>query len=234
MQKQKIDLPTLYLVLQSSYDDIQLALYHEEQILGKKTINKIYASRDLILNIDFLLNENQLTIQNLSFLIVNQGPGPFTTLRVVVSTANALNFSGNLPLIGVDGLDAIINEFKNENFPITIALLNAFNNDVYYAIYHDNIIEKGWKNIGLLLSELKSAFPLINIRFIGNGADIFKNEITQSLGNFAYFQDPNPKICSIEQIAKIGYEKWKDKSDIYPELNPLYLKEAIKLKKEFA
>lgn len=232
MQKQKID-STLYLVLQNNYEEIQIALYQSQYCIGKKIINKTYASKDLINSLDELLNENGLIIQDIAFIGVNQGPSPFTTLRVVIATANALNFGTDIPLIAIDGLEAFIEE--NKNMPVTtVALLNAYNNDVYFAIYDQvNPIEKGWQNITEFLSYLKVRFPNEKIKFIGNGTDLFKKEISE-LFNLELLKEPNPQSCSIEQIAKMTYQKWLSQEDIVEQLVPMYLKDAVKLKKGIA
>lgn len=229
MQKQKIN-SVYYLVLQSTYENIEIALFNKEQILSKKIINKIYASRELILNIDFLLKENKLSLQDLAFSSVNQGPAPFTTLRVVITTVNALNFTRNLPIIGIDGLNALLKSPK-VGYPITVALLNAFNNDVYFAIEYNSFIKKGWENIKIFLNELKNLFPEKEIVFIGNAINIYKDQIKEQF-SLARFLEPNLNISDIEQIGKMAYQNWLTNSNISQEISPLYLKDSFRFKKQ--
>jgi tRNA threonylcarbamoyladenosine biosynthesis protein TsaB len=226
MQEQKIK-PTNYLAIQNTYEEIEVALYCKDQLLGQTHIHKNEASKTLLICIDELLNSHNLKIKDLDFIGVNKGPGPFTTLRVVVATVNALNFAIQTPLIGIDGLDALIQEYNDTRWPITVVMLNAFNNDVYYAIQNGDQINTGWKNINVLLEELKSNFLNQKIRFLGNGIKLFASQINETFGDLGYIPEENPNTCSIEQVAQIAYKKW-GKQEIQKQVMPLYLKDAIK------
>lgn len=216
--------------MQNTYENIEIALFNNVLLLEKEVIDKINASKNLVPKIDMLLKNNNISPQDLAFIGVNKGPGPFTTLRVVITTANALNFALAIPLIGIDGLDAIITEYEDIKWPVTVALLNAYNNDVYYAIESNKQIQKGWKNIQELIDQLKSQFINTKIRFIGNGANLFSSLIKENFDTFAYIQEPTPQTCSIEQIAKMSLINWQNKQNITEQVLPLYLKDAVKIK----
>ena len=74
---------------------------------GKIGIEKIYIGKseqksdDLLTKIDKILSQNQVKLDNLKAVIVNQGPGSFTGLRVGISTANALAYALKIPVIGI-------------------------------------------------------------------------------------------------------------------------------------
>jgi len=55
----------------------------------------------LLVKIDKILSQNQVKLDNLKAVIVNQGPGSFTGLRVGISTANALAYALKIPVIGI-------------------------------------------------------------------------------------------------------------------------------------
>src|SRR5688572_29545137 len=97
---------TIFLALQNTYHLIEVAVCNEDSIIESVTIDKVHASKELLPIINKLLMRHNFTLQSLSFLTINQGPGPFTTLRVVITTANGISFATGLPLIGVDGLIA--------------------------------------------------------------------------------------------------------------------------------
>ena len=50
--------------------------------------------------VDALLKKHQLSLQDISEIKVNPGPGSFTGVRVGVSIANALGFLLNIPVNG--------------------------------------------------------------------------------------------------------------------------------------
>jgi tRNA threonylcarbamoyl adenosine modification protein YeaZ len=64
-------------------------------------------SKSLIERISTILNENELTKANLTFLATATGPGSFTSIRVAISTLSGIARSLNIPLIGVDFPDLI-------------------------------------------------------------------------------------------------------------------------------
>lgn len=226
MQKQKINIP--YLVIQSNYSDIEVALYEQNQILKKICIDKKVSSKNLVPDLQSLLKENELEIDDIVFIGVNQGPGPFTTLRVVIATANALNFALKIPLIPINGLEGFLNENKSENYPITVALFNAYNNDVYFGISNKNdSIEIGYQNIDMFLKQIKDRFENQQIRFMGSGVNLFETNIKEILQDNFCIPQPILPGCSIEQLAKIAYYKWLSRHDITQEIVPLYLKDAI-------
>lgn len=217
---------TLFLALQNNYHEVQLALMSDNTTVDTRTIPKIKASALCIPTLQELLDQNNVNFESLSFLVVNQGPGPFTTLRVVISTVNGLSFASNIPLIGIDALEACLQEWKDPNYPIDVVLLNAFANDVYFAIKESEApVQKGSKNIDLLLQELVEKFPDQLIRFLGNGTKLFKDNIEKMFGNNAVIPQAFLSYCSITQIGKMGLEQWQKGNKGTFELLPLYLKQ---------
>lgn len=215
MQKQKIN---FYLTLQSTYENIEIAIFTNSgrtvELIEKKVISKLESSKNLIPSIDSILTKHNLKLDDLNFIAVNKGPGPFTTLRVVIVTANALNFATNLPLIGIDGLEALQEEYQDQNFEVSVAILNAYNNDVYYSIKSNSLSKEGWQNINEFLNYLKSNFENKKIKFIGNGVNIFGEHIKNVFKDLAHFYEPNPQNCSVEQIAKMAFKNWQNKENI--------------------
>ena len=154
---------------------------------------------------------------------MNQGPGPFTSLRVIITTANGLSFATKKPLIGINGIEQFLKEFHDPEWPYTVALLNAYHNDVYYAIEQDGTcIQTGAKNIDVLLDEL--ALDKTPVRLIGNGVDLYKKTILKKLGDKAYLQEPMPQHVSLKQIGKAAFARWQKQEDLTEQLLPLYLK----------
>lgn len=215
---------TYFLSMQSTYQDVEVALFHDQNLLEHTRITKTKSSADLMPAILNLLQKHALSFAALSFIAVNQGPGPFTTLRVVIATANGISFATKLPLVGVDGLDAILKEQFSQEHPITVALLNAFNNDAYFGIDTGTAQEIGSSNIDQFLSTLISRYPEQRIRFIGNGVSLFKPKIEQLFGTRALIAQPIPEYCSLNMISTLALDKWKQREGLQNQLLPLYLK----------
>jgi tRNA threonylcarbamoyl adenosine modification protein YeaZ len=99
-----------YLSIQGSYSQLQLALFSGGKCLESITKQNLKASSQLIPLIDEVLRKYFLNLKDLNFICVDQGPGAFTSLRVTISTVNGISFANKIPLIGIDGLDALSQE----------------------------------------------------------------------------------------------------------------------------
>lgn len=213
-----------FLVIQNTYEELQIALLQGTHLIALQSISKMEASTRFISVLESLLNQHQLTLTQIPFIAVNQGPGPFTTLRTVLSCANGLSFASKVPLIGVDGLDAFIHEQSDKKYPNTVLLLNAFGQDVYFAIQSDQATQKGYQNIDVLLEQIKETTANKTIRFLGNGTQLFQEKIVALFGKDAYIPKDIPSYCSIQAVGMLGLEKWNHGEKGCHQLLPLYLK----------
>jgi tRNA threonylcarbamoyl adenosine modification protein YeaZ len=214
----------LFLVLQNTYDELQMALIKGQQTLALQSIGKMEASTRFIGVLQDMLDAQRIALSEIPFIVVNQGPGPFTTLRTVLACANGLSFASKIPLIGIDGLDAFTQEYSDTRYPNTVILLNAFGQDVYFAIQSDNTLQKGYDNIDTLLAQIKRTIPQEKIRFLGNGTQMFQEKIIATFGQHAFIPKDIPSYCSIQAVGALGFEKWKTDKTGSHQLLPLYLK----------
>lgn len=220
---------SFFICLHNTYNSVEVVLSSTNSILNKVSITKECASANLIPQIDNLLKSSSIKINEITCLIVNQGPAPFTTLRTMIATANGISFATKIPLVGVDGLTSLLHEYTDQSNFTTIALLNAFNKAVYYALQLDKnaVPIIGYDSITSVLLSLKEQLNDSTVRFIGNGASLYKKEILEIFGNDAYIPEPLPQTSSVEFILKQGLEQWHQKFNIYKQLEPLYLKKAV-------
>ncbi len=190
-----------YIAIQHTYDTFEMALFINNKLVDKLSEDKRHTSKLFIPLLQQLLSKNAILFAELSFCAVNCGPGPFSTLRSILASVNGLHAATNIPLIGIDGLEATFLEFYDPQYENTAVLLNAFNNESYYLIATgDNIVSTGYKNTDLLKQEITDQFPANTINIIDN------------------------KICSIEIIGRLGYEKYINKEPSNQYLMPLHLK----------
>ena len=214
-----------FLVLHNSYDQAEIGLFSfASTLLDRYAVDKFNASRDLIPLLDKLLKKHTLSLDALPFIVVNQGPGPFTTLRVMITSANGLSFASNIPLLGVNALKAAAAEWHDERYPLTVILFNAFTFDVYYAIQKPTVLlATGCTNIDTLLDTLKKEKG--TIRFLGNGAHLYRDKIQKLFGDRALIPEPTPAYCSLNAIAKMGLAQWQAGEKGVAQLLPIYLKQ---------
>lgn len=223
MQKQKL-IPEFFLAIQATYDNFEIGLFDHTGCVDMVKEDKMLASKNFILLLESFLRRNQISLENIAFIAVNQGPGLFSALRSIITFVNGLSFALQLPLVGVDGLKALVYEYTNPAFPITVGLLNAFNNDVYFVVeYAGEIVAIGYEPILLFLGKLYEHYPEQAIRFIGNAAELYRSHIVDQFLQYACIPDPLPQTVSMQQVAQVGLQKWQQQ-DISNQLFPLYLK----------
>lgn len=214
-----------FLVITSDYDSFTIGLCVGNSCIDHLSDATHKISRNLVPMLINILDKNSICLDSLKFVAVNCGPGPFTTLRSIIASTNGLSFATKVPLVEVDGIKALLLEHSSPLFPITIALFNAFNNDLYFGIkVFEKEVETGYKNQIQFLTDLSKKYPEQTIRFIGSGVDLYQATIIEFFKTWAFIPDPLPKTASIQQISKIGLEQFVSGLGISNQLKPLYLK----------
>ena len=214
----------MYLTLHSDYNSVFCGLFKGAACLAVVQEHKLTASKNLMLRLTTLLKEQGVSWVELDFIGVNQGPSPFTTLRVVITTVNGLLFAKKIPLIGVDGLRAFLSDYETSQSEIVVALLNAFNNDIYFGIrLPDGTTETGWDFYATFLDEFKSKYPTNSLTFVGNGTLMHKEKILNLFPN-ANIPDPLPEYVELLTVAACALAQWRKGEQASQPLLPLYLK----------
>jgi tRNA threonylcarbamoyl adenosine modification protein YeaZ len=222
----------LYLVAYSGYTTVQLALFKDTILIDRVQEDNKRSSRNFIPLLNDMLERQKITLDTIQFLAAYQGPGPFTTLRVVIASVNGLAFATRLPLIGVDGLVAFLHEQKENMYDYTVVLLNAFCNDVYWGIYEHatEAITTGSTSIEAFLDQLaalvtnQQEHPKNRIKLVGNAIKLYHELILGRLGACVTIPQPLPQECSLESVAYQARNKWTHRTDLTEQLLPLYLK----------
>lgn len=213
-----------FLAIQNTYDQVQMALCLDGTLSKIISLDKTVASKECICALEQLLAQNSVSLNNLSYIAVNQGPGPFTTLRVVISTVNGLSFARGIPLVGINGLQALAGEHPA---PTKVVLLNAFGQDIYYLIESHGDQTMGVANTASLVQLVMEKIPHDPILFLGNGALLYQELITATFGDRAQFLFPLFQTSSLDSIAQRARAQWKTRQNISFQLQPLYYKKAF-------
>ena len=173
--------------------------------------------------IEQILQETNLSLENIDLIVCDRGPGSFTGIRIGVGTALAFRDSLNINCVGISSLEALAyNEKRNG---LICSLIDAKNSNVYFGLYklEDNeylqIDNLDFKNIEDVISILKQFETPIT--FVGDGAIINKDYISQNLNNCIFCDNNN---LSSYSLGVAGYNTYK--KGIETSIMPLYLRKS--------
>ena len=152
-----------------------------------------------------MFEKNNLSPKDIDKIIVVNGPGSFTGIRIGITIAKIYAWSLNIPITTIYSLEAMAISSKEKKYHIPI--LNARRGYVYTAIY-DNEYKEILKPCHILLTDLLEKLKDINeYEFISNDE----------------FDDLELVTYSPDMVKVVNY--FKDKENINPHaVNPEYLK----------
>ena len=151
-----------------------------------------------------MFEDNNLSPKDIDKIIVVNGPGSFTGIRIGITIAKIYSWSLNIPITTIYSLEAMAISSPNNTYHVPI--INARRGYVFGAIY-DNEYNEILKPCHILLTDLQDKLKEISdYEFISN--DEFDLKLESYSPNFV-------KIIN----------KYKDKENINPHaVNPEYLK----------
>lgn len=121
------------LAFDTSNQALSLAILEDEHLLAQTTLNiKKNHSFTLMPAIDFLMNSLDMKPKDLDRIVVAQGPGSYTGLRIAVATAKTLAHTLKIELVGVSSLLALVPEQVEG---LVIPIMDARRNNVYAGFY---------------------------------------------------------------------------------------------------
>lgn len=187
-----------------------VALVSENEVLAEYLLNNIRGHAEHVLRgIDQILTDTGRSLEECGAIAVSIGPGSFTGLRIGVSTAKALAWAIQKPIMGISTLQAL-----TCNLPFTsdfiCPMLDARRKEVYTALY-----QRVEGKLILLIQE-KAISPLAMIGqldrskktiFVGNGARVYEKMIREEFGKRAEFAPSYHNYPRASTIASLGLER---------------------------
>ncbi|MRJ07808.1 tRNA (adenosine(37)-N6)-threonylcarbamoyltransferase complex dimerization subunit type 1 TsaB [Ornithobacterium rhinotracheale] len=169
------------------------------------------------------LEAEDLSFENLDAVCVSKGPGSYTGLRIGVSAAKGLCFSLNIPLLSLNSLEILARSVENENADYIIPMIDARRKEVYTATFTPQmqIIEK--TNAKILDKTSLQAFNDKKIIVLGDGAN--KASEILKLENATYLTEslPSAKDMCAESFKLYQNQQFEDVAYF----EPFYLKDFV-------
>lgn len=190
-------------------------------------------SENLMPMIQSAFEKTNLKLKDMDLIVCDIGPGSFTGIRIGVATAKAFHDSLDIPCVGINSLEALsynlIDMHENE---CVFSMIDCKNDNCYFALFQkkngifETLIEPQADTVSSALAILKSYYEdtLENayLTFIGDGSEVYKNNINEVFEQ-AKFADRNKNKLDSYSLALAGLYKYNSGIEL-EEVLPLYLK----------
>ena len=122
------------LFIDTHFKDVQIVVYKDEKILKTAKIeNCDKTSKNVFPLLKKLLQELDINYQKINKIIVCNGPGSFTGIRIAITIAKVMAYCLNIPIYTISYLELSALDNIGEN---TFAVKE--NNGYYKASFHDD------------------------------------------------------------------------------------------------
>lgn len=165
------------LAFDTSSKALSVALLEEENRLAELTLTiKKNHSITLMPTIEFLMASIDWKPTGLDRIVVAEGPGSYTGLRIAVATAKTLAQTLKIDLVGVSSLLALVPE---EIEGLAIPVMDARRNHVYAGFYQEDqlVYPEGHLSFEAVLERVKGAEK---VTFLGE-VEAFREQIQEAL-----------------------------------------------------
>ncbi len=214
-----------YLILQYPYEIVQVALCQNGNIIQEITQHKHHAIRTTIPNIQALLDQHNLKLSDIACIGINVGPGPYNTLRALLTMANGIHFAIKTPLIAMSALELLQSETEAQN---SLVILHAFLGHVFYRMKLDEKIIEGSSEITDLIkimNEQELSSPLL---CTGNGAALHQQILLDACNQNIIFAEKIIAFNSLQRLAQATHEKLEQKDFAKDYVQPIYFDNLTK------
>ena len=201
------------LAFDTSSKALSLAILEDKQVLAETTINiKKNHSITLMPAIDFLMASLDWTPKDLDRIVVAEGPGSYTGLRIAVATAKTLAHTLNIELVGMSSLLALVPRQQEGLF---VPLMDARRNNVYAGFYENakSVFPEAHLSFAEVLEKVTDAEQ---VTFVGE-VGAFVEQIQEQLPQASYQE-------TLPNAANLALWAWDKKADSLHDFVPNYLK----------
>ncbi len=217
------------LAVDTSTNVASVAVMEDDLLLGEYTMNhKKTHSQKIMVMIEQLLNDLELTVNDIDIFAASVGPGSFTGLRIGVATIKALAHAAGKKVVSIGTLEALAYNVPRAEH-IIVPIIDARRNNVFTASY---IWDDGFKEIGapegVTIEEcVESCKNFPDAIFVGDGAMVHRDYIAEKLGEHAIFPHGAVMNARASSVAAAAIEKARmGETQSYLEMKPYYIKKC--------
>lgn len=208
-------------------DNICSVCIKEKDFIIKKSIsNKSNHSETLMPLIESCFLESSFKASELDLILVTDGPGSFTGIRIGVSTAKALAHFKNIPILPIKSLDNIAS-FVTEQDKIIVPLIDA-RRDTFYTVFYQNSFKEPITEImHIEIAEILELLKEYNKEIVLVGDKLNELLKNTNIDEKITILDISNQIERAENMTKISeYFSKEENFKTYKNVEPFYLKKS--------
>jgi tRNA threonylcarbamoyladenosine biosynthesis protein TsaB len=235
MRKQKMNI----LAIETTGAEASVAVINEKgEVFMEASDQKLNHLQNLMPMTDILLQKRGMSIDDVDYIAVSEGPGSFTGIRIGVSSARALAQALELETISVPTLESFLYNVP-EYRGVVCPIFDARRSQVYGGAYqwagegeYREVVEGAAYDLNELLEKLEAAAK-DEITFFGDGIASYKEQILKwqdsSLNTNirVLFAEDDVKLQKASSVARLALENFKaGKVKSLYDLKPVYMRKA--------
>lgn len=176
------------LLIDTSNQPLAVAITNENQILLNHQSNiKKNHSLQLMPVIENMLKEANIVPKDLTEIVVANGPGSYTGLRIGITTAKTLAYALNIPVYEVSSLKALAHTTDIKE-TLIVPIFDARRNHVFTGVYkyEDNVLTNVMEDTYISIEALKEYLESLNKTYIyvGKDAEKLQNQLAGEIKSY--------------------------------------------------
>ncbi|CAH1852372.1 tRNA (adenosine(37)-N6)-threonylcarbamoyltransferase complex dimerization subunit type 1 TsaB [Convivina praedatoris] len=191
------------LAFDTSNQPLVVSLGRDTEVVQQYETNQPRShSIQLLPAIQHLLHEQGWQLTDLDRIVVAQGPGSFTGLRIGVTVGKVLADTLNIPLVGVSSLAILATQIPGNS--LVVPIFDARNQNVFAGVYQNghNLLADGHYPIQTVLNFLGKQSGAVT--FLGdtqNFVDLIMNRLNDQVVTILAPEDSLPNGDGIIQLG---------------------------------
>ena len=178
--------------------------------------------------VEWALEGAEISLKDLNAISLGKGPGSYTGLRIGSASAKGFCYGLKLPLIAINSLDSMVEEFLNQGFELIIPLIDARRMEVYTAFFDGKSGKMISETEAKILDENSfSELADKKVLFIGDGAKKAQEILNLPNAEFKSEIYPSAKGLIKKSVEKFNQKQFEDVAYF----EPFYLKDFQGIKK---